>query len=353
MKGYSNMLRICVFLIEQHSDPNEMHKGVSLLHFACLIGSWDLICALLLHDAKASNDNPSKVYPVDMFQSSSDKARFTALTSEYSNKARPPHPCPCASGIPLSQCHATDQPYHICPCFSRKTYAKCCQKRTAVTWHEKWTDETQFHFVKKLIRPIKFIDPAEQTQFIAKVKTMSKAEQREKLLPTPEGTQEALQLIHAVIKSLAFRGKIDRAFAEATEKTGYFPRPGRIAVTSKHNGKGRMDHWNRVVDDYIASGADHRGRTCIEDAAKIAVSGGPLYRRCEADACSNVEGRNSVKLLVCSGCLTTVYCSKSCQKSGWTAHKSACRARTAKVQVLPSQLAYFEEVARVIGLDLS
>jgi hypothetical protein len=65
-----------------------------------------------------------------------------------------------------------------------------------------------------------------------------------------------------------------------------------------------MGHWNQAVDDYIASGVDHRGRRIIENAAKIGIAGGLLFRKCEANGCANIEGRDSVRLLVCAGCKT-------------------------------------------------
>ncbi|KAJ6588717.1 hypothetical protein B0H19DRAFT_1100838 [Mycena capillaripes] len=280
MKGYSKMLEICVFLIQQHSDPNAMHKGVSLLHLACLIGSWDLIRALLLHGAKPANNVTSTIHPIDMFETPSDKARFTALVSQYCTQVRPARPCPCASGRPLSECHATYQPYpaeYLCPCCSHKIYAKCCQKRPAFAWYEEWTDETQFHYVQKVIQPMKFSDPEEQAKFVAKLQSSNEAEQRD-LLPTPEGTRATTQRLHAVIQCLALCGKVDRAFAKAAEKTGYLPRPGWNDGTSKIDGKEAMNYWNQVIDDYIASGVDNRGRRIIENSAKIGIAGGPLFR---------------------------------------------------------------------------
>ncbi|KAJ7640799.1 hypothetical protein DFH06DRAFT_1215271 [Mycena polygramma] len=355
MKHYSQMLKVCIFLVEQHSDPNEMHKGVSILHLACLIGSWDLIRALLLHGAKPSNDNAPKMYPIDTLETLSDKANFTALVSQYSTQIRPPRPCPCASGRTLSECHATDQPYpgeYLCPCCSRKTHAKCCEKRIGFTWHEIWTEETQFDFVKKIIQPMKFADPEEQADFIAKVQSMSKDDQRD-LIPTVGEARDTIQRHQVTVQLLARSGKIDRAFAKAAEKTGYLPRPGWNEVDSKIDGKVSMSKWNQAVDDYITSGVDHRGRRVIENAAKIGSTGGPLFRRCEANGCANVEGRESVKLLLCSGCKTAVYCGKSCQKNTWISHRLSCRSGTVNVQALPSQLAYIEAVAHFTGVDLS
>ncbi|KAJ6473641.1 hypothetical protein C8R47DRAFT_1145096 [Mycena vitilis] len=355
MKRNSQILQICIFLIEQHSDPSETHKGASLLHLACLIGSWDLIRALLLHGAKFSNDNAPKMYPIDMLETSSEKSNFTTLVSQYSTQIRPPRPCPCASGRPLSECHATAQPYpgeYLCPCCSRKTHAKCCQKRLGFTWHEIWTEETQFDFVKKVIQPMKFADPEEEAAFIAKVQRMSKDQQRD-LIPTVGEARDTIQRHHTTIQLLALSGKIDRAFAKAAEKTGYLRRPGWHEVDSKLDGKLSVSKWNQAVDDYITSGVDYRGRRIIENAAKIGSTGGPLFRRCEANGCPNVEGRESVQLLLCSGCKTAVYCSKNCQKHTWASHKLSCRSGTVNVQALPSQLAYIEAVARFTGVDLS
>ncbi|KAJ7742650.1 hypothetical protein DFH07DRAFT_713332, partial [Mycena maculata] len=115
-----------------------------------------------------------------------------------------------------------------------------------------------------------------------------------------------------------------------------------VDMNAKMEAKDLVRNWNRVVDDYTASGVDHRGRRNIENAAKIGIAGGPLFRICEADACANVEGREGVKLLICSGCKTAVYCSKFYQKNAWKSHKSSCGSKTVKVQVLPSQLACFQ-----------
>ncbi|KAJ6595675.1 hypothetical protein DFH09DRAFT_905714 [Mycena vulgaris] len=354
MKRYDLILQVCIFLVEQHSDPNEAHKGLSLLHLACVIGSWDLIHALLLHGAKPSVSGTSKILPIDMLESPSEKARFTVRVSECSIIPRPPRPCPCASGRPLSECHATSQPYpgeYICPCMSRKIHAKCCQKKDAFSWHEFWDDEKQFDFKMQIIQPMQFTDPADQAGFIAELQSMSKAEQHD-LLPTHESVRKHLEGSRATIQILASHGMVDLAFAKAVDKTGLIPRPGWTDTASKLDGKGLVKKWNLAVDDYIASGDDHRGRRSIEDAAKIGMTGGPLYRKCEADGCGNVEGRESVKLLVCSGCVTAVYCSKSCQKSAWKAHREPCRSGRVKAQVLPSQRTHLEMLARVTGVEL-
>ncbi|KAJ7078085.1 hypothetical protein C8R44DRAFT_825635 [Mycena epipterygia] len=350
MEKYDQILKVCIFLVEQHSDPDETHNaGVTLLHLACSIGSWDLIRVLILHGAKHSRQNPLKMLPIDTFESPSDKARFRALVSECSTKTRPPRPCPCASGLPLAECHATDQPYpgeYICPCKSRRIHSKCCQKKDTFAWHEIWDDEHQFEFKRK---PLNVPDSslALMVEWTTKVERMSLAERRNCMV-----SLEFIQRVRAIIHDLALRGMIDLAFASAVEKIGYPPRPGLLEMTTRTEGKSFVEKWNQAVDDYIESGVDRRPRKSIENAAMLGMAGGPLYRKCEADGCPNVEGRDSVKLLVCSGCVTAVYCNKGCQKSAWKSHKPACLSGTVKVQVLPSQLVYFDEMLRVTGLEL-
>ncbi|KAJ7691732.1 hypothetical protein B0H17DRAFT_553785 [Mycena rosella] len=48
--------------------------------------------------------------PIDMLNNPLDKFRLAALVSEYSTIPRPSHPCLCASGRPLSECHTEPTP---------------------------------------------------------------------------------------------------------------------------------------------------------------------------------------------------------------------------------------------------
>jgi hypothetical protein len=53
-----------------------------------------------------------------------------------------------------------------------------------------------------------------------------------------------------------------------------------------------------------------------------------FYRHVEhGKKCENCEsyGGEDSKLLTCSGCLTTFYCSKECQKIDWKKHKTHCK----------------------------
>lgn len=63
-----------------------------------------------------------------------------------------------------------------------------------------------------------------------------------------------------------------------------------------------MEEWNSAVEKYIISGVDGRSRFDIELEAKIGMSGGPLYKKCEAEGCTNVEGREVEKMKCCGSC---------------------------------------------------
>jgi hypothetical protein len=60
--------------------------------------------------------------------------------------------------------------------------------------------------------------------------------------------------------------------------------------------------WNDAVDKYIGLGVDKRPKDIIERAAKIGITNGALYRRCEGTQCDKLEGFNIDKLDVCAKC---------------------------------------------------
>jgi hypothetical protein len=66
--------------------------------------------------------------------------------------------------------------------------------------------------------------------------------------------------------------------------------------------KEAMGMWNGAVDKYIASGVDRRSVVIIENAAKLGMLGGPLHRKCEASGCTRVEGRDGLRIMICSRC---------------------------------------------------
>ncbi|KAJ7741447.1 hypothetical protein DFH07DRAFT_702930, partial [Mycena maculata] len=100
---------------------------------------------------------------------------------------------------------------------------------------------------------------------------------------------------------------------------------------------GESTMWNAAVDEYIASGVDHRTPEAIKNAAKIGQAGGRFRRECEAFGCENMESKSLKPFSHCSGCKTAVSYSHICQKEAWKAHKSACRAGRVRAQMLPSQ----------------
>ncbi|KAJ7664280.1 hypothetical protein B0H17DRAFT_1336711 [Mycena rosella] len=161
---------------------------------------------------------------------------------------------------------------------------------------------------------------------------------------TPRDT--VLSILDVLVKN---RG-IEPAYAAAARQAMLTPSPASAAAMPKTEWIKVMETWNDAVDAYIAFDAAERPPEIIEAAAKIGLTGGPLYRKCEGAGCANTESSKSAEAFsCCSGCKTAVYCSRSCQKSAWRAHKQACRARNVQPQLLPSQEAYAAELARVTG----
>lgn len=84
------------------------------------------------------------------------------------------------------------------------------------------------------------------------------------------------------------------------------PVDGRLP---RNEGKMLSGVWNATVDEYIALGKDRRSTLEIEQAAKLDADFGPLWKRCEASGCTEIEypGR---KMKACAGCkrARTHYC---------------------------------------------
>ncbi|KAJ7485448.1 hypothetical protein FB451DRAFT_1229859 [Mycena latifolia] len=339
--------RVCHFLISQWSNPNETNGGVSLLQMALQTDSWDLFRALLLHGAELS---PSLVQFLD---NESDKARFLSLISEFKNSTagRPPRPCPCASEMLLKDCHAVSEgkPYpmeYICPCGSKKIYAKCCSKQTGMGWIEQWNGKGDRLELREQIFLRSTLPPS-----------ISDEISDSKLIKMFEGiggfgavVQERLDRLRndqvAILRRLESSGRVDPAYVAAIIHTNILvPDPLKINTVSKGEWKETVGIWNGAVDTYIVSGVDRRASEIIENAAKISEIAGPLYRRCEAAGCANVDGRGSVQLHLCSQCKTTMYCGTGCQKSAWKRHKLACRSGKVKPQLLPSQLEHMKAMS--------
>ncbi|KAJ6595681.1 hypothetical protein DFH09DRAFT_1410410 [Mycena vulgaris] len=323
--------RVCLFLISHHANPNETHGNSSLLSHACVVRSWDLISALLRHGAT------SKPGLSRMFEGA-ERTRFESLVSTLSTAIRPPRICPCGSERPLKDCHANPQLYpaeSICPCGSRKIHAACCAQRADVLWSEKW------NFIEKMgwlvYRRSKKAADYSPNGIIRSI-----------LPPRPDLESATPETFLSILKVLAKNHQIDPAYAAASKQTMLAPSPAAAMAMPKTEWIEVMKTWNDAVDAYIASGAARCAPEIIETAAKIGPSGGPLYSKCEAPECTNVESSKLAEVFSrCSGCKTAVYCSRSCQKSAWGAHKPACRAGKVRAQMIPSQETYAAELARV------
>ncbi|KAJ7117636.1 hypothetical protein C8R44DRAFT_983126 [Mycena epipterygia] len=354
-KHVARICQVCLFLISHHSDPNESHKvDISVFSLACIIGSWDLIRALLLHGA-----TPDMRFVIKCFKSEADKTRFKSLVSELSTAIRPPRICPCGSQRPLQDCHATRQPYpahYICPCGSRKIHSACCARKTELSWNEKWNEEKNWlDFGGEVRKLAGAVDPVADdcgdlmllAKFAAAMGTTMGVNIGEPLTPKnfPWLDKVDLPILEVLVKTK----RVDPAFAAACKKTNLIPSPITVRTIPKVKWIAIKKTWNEEVDAYIASGVDRRAPAIIEAAAKIGLAGGPLHCKCEASGCGNTESDSVKAFPRCSGCNKAVYCSHDCQKSAWKAHKSACRAGNVQAQILPSQEEYAAEVGRITG----
>ncbi|KAJ7780938.1 hypothetical protein B0H16DRAFT_1817221 [Mycena metata] len=345
----ATMRRVLLFLLAHHADPDETYQGLSVLHLACMCNSWDLIEALLLHGA---NPFPSSFTTAGFTPQAylrnpdEDGIRFLSLVSKYRDTPRPPRICPCGSGLPLKNCHAVagGKPYvpeYICPCGSREIYSACCAKEPRMNYVEEWDEEKEQLVVVKqdIARPT---DVGALRTEAGEDSSRSKRE-RKQMLKTEVGLATQMAVVSRglqedVMQQLVQTGRVDPAYAAACRQTGIqLLLPNFVSSMSKVEWKQLMEQWNEAVDDYIASGVDKRPGEAIENAAKRGAKGGPLYRKCEALGCTKVEGRNCVRMLVCSGCSRTVYCGRECQRLDWSRHKPPCRAGKVVVQMLPSQ----------------
>lgn len=144
-----------------------------------------------------------------------------------------------------------------------------------------------------------------------------------KELGMPSGDDAIWERIYAETREMAdvllAKGLIDPAFAHALRTLDFIPRYGQFCVPynsqhslvgfrplgrrhTKRQSEENQLRWNAAVDSYISRGDDSRTRAEIERAAKIGLSGGALYQRCEGVGCDKVEGKNIEKLKPCSRC---------------------------------------------------
>ncbi|KAJ6473590.1 hypothetical protein C8R47DRAFT_987204, partial [Mycena vitilis] len=343
LKG--RIVQICLFFVAHHSDPNETHgTDISVLSLACITRSWELIRALLLHGA--TPDGLTQIF----HHQPADKTRFEKLVSELSSAVRPARICPCGSSRLLKDCHQTSQPrpgHFLCPCQSRKTYAACCSKKN-IEWSDHWDEKEGLLGISRVLcRSAQAAHAGLGAEDI--IRAMDVAG-----VTVPAGPRALSQIDkpnEAILKVLIEERRIDPAYAAACKKTMIAPSPAAVLTVPKLEWIQSMRRWNDDVDAYIAFGVDRRAPEIIEGAAKVGVAGGPLWRRCEAPRCIEVENKDSVKPFPqCSAATRfTVYCSQTCQKTAWKGHKSACRAGEVVAQMLPSQVEYMAELRRFGG----
>ncbi|KAJ7709495.1 hypothetical protein B0H17DRAFT_1190700 [Mycena rosella] len=347
----ARMVAVCLFFVSHHSDPNETHgTNITVLALACIIGSWDLIRALLLHGA-----NPHGLPTARIFKDDATRTRFESLVRELSTAVRPARICPCGSGRPLKDCHINSQPYPpscICPCESRKLYSACCAKKPDISFDMIWSEEKDWLDARPSItRHVNALDVERMFRGMG-IAGIAGADVDGPL--TKESYRWFDKPNSVILEDLSKKRQIDPAYVAACKKTMVTPSPTALRAVPKPNCIKMAKQWNIAVDTYIASGVDLRASGIIEAAAKIGPAGGPLYRKCEAAGCAKIEGSDSANAFpYCSGCKTTVYCSHDCQKSAWKTHKSACRAGNVEAQMLSSQEAYAAELARMVGFKFT
>jgi hypothetical protein len=88
----------------------------------------------------------------------------------------------------------------------------------------------------------------------------------------------------------------------------------------------------KVVKLLRKHGADMSGTSAFGTPVELARAAGhdaaaeKLTRYTLQCACCQKQGAAGVKLLACSRCMKTYYCSAACQKHDWKQHKKTCSA---------------------------
>ncbi|CAL1717168.1 unnamed protein product [Somion occarium] len=276
---------------------------------------------------------------------SADKEKFKSLVDTIKpGSSRPSQPCPCWSGKKLSDCHGVGKHLYPaafpCRCGQRKAYGSCCAKKQFDIF-EAWDPKRrsiQNIAQKRLAIPMGITDEMflEGNRYMRELQALG-----------PDMVQRKWNRPRILSQMLAFEPDMDRAFLYTTVHGTFHPRPwdGQL---SKAESKTCMEKWNALVDTYIASGVDSRSRFDIELAAKISMSGGPLYKHCDATNCRHVEKRDVPAMKTCGRCQKAFYCSQDCQKSDWAIHKRQCGNILQQEQRLMSQIAVENAMNRAI-----
>ncbi|KAJ7781800.1 hypothetical protein DFH07DRAFT_935695, partial [Mycena maculata] len=329
---------IAVVLIGQHADVNSTIKWqdhiVSSLHLACAVEDWDLVAVLLVHGAQLK-PTPACADVETFLPTAAAKRRFIGLKANAKAK-RPPRLCPCFSANPWRSVTPTGFLIRT----TSPVYGKCCKSRN-IPLSEIWDEE------RKWIQPSRtLIVPFEPPPFASPEvhSVMEQAKQEgmmdEVMRMAPQLMfNKDIQSVWTECLEIGCRDNIaDPAFSSTYFDVGFFPSPqGRSS--SKHWCRQKQKEWNAGVDKYIASGVDARTRAEIEEAAKVGISLGAMYRACEADGCDKMEGRGIEKISTCARCKMTFYCGATCQKLHWPVHKKVYGTPEQTERPLPSQAA--------------
>ncbi|KAL4858921.1 hypothetical protein ACK3TF_001293 [Chlorella vulgaris] len=142
--------------------------------------------------------------------------------------------------------------------------------------------------------------------------------------------------LRAIAHTLLEGGLMDPAFYHALGQVDFLPdgHYQQDSITLEDQQR-RMEVFNSAVDSYIAAGVDRRSMLEIECAAKIGLSGGPLYYRCAT--CGNPMSER-MRPSWCAGCKATPFCSQDCLRVLYAQHRGVCSSMLTK-PLLPSQIA--------------
>ncbi|KAK7462883.1 hypothetical protein VKT23_007462 [Stygiomarasmius scandens] len=356
----NHVAKIATILVEQGAYLDVVALRARSLPLAVQAQQWDLVRLFLVHGVRRPTVEETK----RLLPSIADRIRLAHMMNEVkAADPRPSRPCPCWSGKLLTECHDTrarlPYPTHfLCVCGRHRPYGSCCLKRNIMV-------EESWHSEHKNIIPVTIpfrnnlsaeVPPELRHHFDVGFNDLRRFQ--EALLIDPALLQG--QIVPQSIKNwgtmllcmLPVIGRedaaLDPAFIFALDNVDFVPRPYQRQLTKQEEQR-HMQEWNAAIDRYIETSSDSRSRTEIEIATKIASHGGPLFRRCEADGCEKVEGRDIEKMQKCSQCGLIFYCSRECQRSSWKVHKAECKSKTHRMQELPTQTV-MEQVVMELGV---
>ncbi|CAL1716389.1 unnamed protein product [Somion occarium] len=325
-------------LVRQQADVNFTVRDMTPLRYAVRAKAWKHIETLLEHGA---DPRPGGRDLSTSFSNSDDRSKFNTLVQKHASKPRPPRRCPCWSGAWLSECHTVDDfPYplnFLCRCNSGKIQWRCCVRR-GIGSYERWDEKEQRLMVKVLKPEIKFELP-EQSLAVTHAALLDYAmKQNPKTLWTSPMLKAYARQMHLITETMVEEGRADPAYCFAARCLPFLVFPFDREFCEPRNNV-HVNKWNDAIDLYYFSQKDKRPKLQLEQAGKVDMDGGPMFRRCESYRCLNVESPTRPKYKRCSQCQRIFYCSPACQKVDWNVHKVTCQERTHSPQKLYSQVA--------------